>query len=94
MLLLLLLLRNRREGIEGQVERVRLLPGVRLVERPGVLHFFVSFADLPVDEAANRTLCEFFEDKIRASGKDPETADALVPDHLIMTKRLCGENGY
>jgi cyclohexanone monooxygenase len=62
--------------------------------RAGGLHCYFSFADLAVDEAANRTLCDFFEDKIRSIVKDPETADALVPDHPIMTKRLCGENGY
>ncbi|HTK63081.1 MAG TPA: NAD(P)/FAD-dependent oxidoreductase [Pseudonocardia sp.] len=62
--------------------------------RVGGLHYYFSFADLAVDEAANRTLCEFVEDKIRSIVKDPETADALVPRHAIMTKRLCGENGY
>jgi cyclohexanone monooxygenase len=62
--------------------------------RVGGLHYYFSFADLAVDEAANRTLCDFVEDKIRSIVKDPETAVALVPEHLILTKRLCGENGY
>jgi cyclohexanone monooxygenase len=44
---------------------------------------------------ANKTLCEFFESKVRAIVKDPDIATALVPtDHLILTKRLCGESGY
>lgn len=62
--------------------------------RVGGLHYYFSYADLAVDEAANRTLCDFVEGKIRSIVKDPETADALIPDHLILTKRLCGENGY
>ena len=63
--------------------------------KSGGLCFYMSFADLLFDRAANDTLRAFFERKIREIVKDPATADALVPtDHPPLTKRLCGESGY
>lgn len=61
----------------------------------GGLHFYSSYVDLLFDEEANKTLSDFFEAKIRAIVKDPDVANLLIPsDQLILTKRLCGENGY
>ena len=60
----------------------------------GGLHYYFSYPDLLVDETANKTLGEFIAQKIRSIVKDPDTAETLIPDHLILTKRLCGENGY
>ncbi|HEY1970271.1 MAG TPA: NAD(P)/FAD-dependent oxidoreductase [Pseudonocardia sp.] len=63
--------------------------------RAGGLSFYASFADLLFDQAANDTLREFFERKIREIVTDPATADMLIPtDHPPLTKRLSGESGY
>ena len=63
--------------------------------RAGGLSYYMSFADLLFDQAANDTLREFLERKIREIVKDPATADKLIPaDHPPLTKRLCCESGY
>lgn len=63
--------------------------------RSGGLCFYMSFSDLLFDPAANDTLREFFERKIRGIVRDQKTADTLIPtDHPPLTKRLAGETGY
>jgi cation diffusion facilitator CzcD-associated flavoprotein CzcO len=39
-------------------------------------------------------MADFVRGKIREIVKDPETADKLMPDHFVMTKRPILENGY
>jgi cyclohexanone monooxygenase len=58
------------------------------------LHMAGSFNDLMVSEAANDTLREFLERKIRSIVKDPEVAQLLIPEHPPLTRRPCGESGY
>ncbi|MCX7060619.1 MAG: NAD(P)/FAD-dependent oxidoreductase [Gammaproteobacteria bacterium] len=61
----------------------------------GGLYFYCSFVDLLVDKAANRTLTEFAQRKIRAKIKDPAVAELLVPkDYPFGAKRICADSGY
>ncbi|HEU5294948.1 MAG TPA: alpha/beta hydrolase fold domain-containing protein, partial [Burkholderiaceae bacterium] len=53
------------------------------------------FADQGLFEDANELVAEFVRDKIRATVKDPATAEALCPkDHPFGTKRPCLDTGY
>ena len=58
------------------------------------LHIGGSFSDLVTNQAANDTLRDFLERKIRETVTDPEVADLLIPDHPPLTRRPCGEAGY
>ncbi len=58
------------------------------------LHIAGSFSDLLTDKAANDTLRDFLERKIRSIVDDPATAELLIPDHPPITRRPCGESGY
>lgn len=61
----------------------------------GGLYFYCSFVDLLVDKAANRTLTEFAQRKIRSKIKDPAVAELLVPkDYPFGAKRICADSGY
>jgi cyclohexanone monooxygenase len=61
----------------------------------GNISFLYAYKDLLTDERANAMACEFVHDKIRATVKDPEVAQWLIPnDHPIGTKRLCLDTGY
>ena len=61
----------------------------------GSFHFFLdSYNDIAISEEANKTLADFVKGKIREIVKDPETAEKLMPDHFVMTKRPILENGY
>ncbi len=61
----------------------------------GSFHFFLkSYNDIAISEEANQTMADFVRKKIREVVKDPETADKLMPDHFVMTKRPILENGY
>lgn len=54
-----------------------------------------GFADMGIDEAANKVGAEFFARKIRGIVKDPKVAEKLVPKtYPIGTKRLCVDTGY
>ena len=53
-----------------------------------------TFNDLIVNPAANELAGEFVRNKIRATVKDPATAEALCPTHPIGCKRLCVDTGY
>ena len=55
---------------------------------------FGSYADLLTSKAANRTLAEFVRSKIRDCVRDPETANKLMPDYYLGTKRQILDNGY
>jgi cyclohexanone monooxygenase len=61
----------------------------------GGLRFLGSFADILIDQAANDTVSEFIRQKIRATVKDPVTAEILSPKgYPCGTKRLCVDIGY
>ena len=61
----------------------------------GGANFMHAFRDLLLDREANQTAAEFVHTKIRATVKDPATAEALCPmDHPIGTKRICLDTGY
>ena len=61
----------------------------------GSFHFFLNgYMDVATSEEANKSLSDFVRKKIREIVKDPETADKLMPDHYVMTKRPILEDGY
>ena len=66
----------------------------RLWQRGGFGFFLEGYNDIAFSEEANDSLADFVRSKIRAIVRDPETADKLMPDHFVMTKRPILENGY
>ncbi len=57
--------------------------------------FLGAFNDILTNKEANDTMAEFVRNKIRATVKDPVTAEILCPKtHPIGTKRLCVDTGY
>jgi cation diffusion facilitator CzcD-associated flavoprotein CzcO len=52
------------------------------------------FTDLQVDEAANDTLRQFLEKKIREIVIDQDVATLLIPEHPPFTRRPPGQYGY
>lgn len=66
----------------------------KLWQRGGFGFFLESYVDIAVDEEANRSLADFVKAKIRQIVRDPETAEKLMPDHFVATKRPILDNGY
>lgn len=66
----------------------------RLWQRGGFGFFLEGYNDIAMSEEANQTMADFVRGKIRAIVRDPATADKLMPDHFVMTKRPILENGY
>ena len=63
--------------------------------KQGSFKFFLDgYNDVAVSEEANASLADFVRSKIREIVKDPETADKLMPNHFVMTKRPILEGGY
>ncbi len=61
----------------------------------GGLYFYCSFVDLLTDKAANATITEFAQRKIREKLRDPSVAELLVPkDYPFGAKRICADTGY
>jgi cyclohexanone monooxygenase len=61
----------------------------------GSISFLYSFTDLLTSKESNETASEFVRRKIRATVKDPRTAELLCPnDHPIGTKRLILDTEY
>jgi cyclohexanone monooxygenase len=61
----------------------------------GSISFLYSYTDLLLNKEANETASEFVRRKIRATVKDPLTAELLCPnDHPIGTKRLILDTDY
>ena len=61
----------------------------------GGITLLTSFNDFVSNEEANQRAQEFVRDKIRATVRDPETREKLLPRHVIGCKRLClGTNYY
>ncbi|MDD3836892.1 MAG: NAD(P)/FAD-dependent oxidoreductase [Phenylobacterium sp.] len=54
-----------------------------------------ALADLLTNPIANDAAADFVREKIRETVKDPEVAEALLPDdHPIGAKRICVDTGY
>lgn len=66
----------------------------KLWQRGGFRFFLESYNDIAMNEEANQSLADFVRAKIRAIVRDPKTADKLMPDHYVMTKRPILEDGY
>jgi cyclohexanone monooxygenase len=61
----------------------------------GSISFLYSYTDLLLNKESNDTAAEFVRRKIRATVKDPKTAELLCPDnHPIGTKRLILDTDY
>ena len=61
----------------------------------GSISYLYSYTDLLVNKESNDTASEFVRNKIRATVRDPRTAELLAPkDHPIGTKRLCLDTNY
>jgi cyclohexanone monooxygenase len=61
----------------------------------GSISFLYSYTDLLINKESNDTASEFVRRKIRATVKDPETAELLCPNnHPIGTKRLILDTDY
>ncbi|WP_135466959.1 flavin-containing monooxygenase [Crenalkalicoccus roseus] len=57
--------------------------------------FMGAFVDLLTNQASNDTAAEFVRARIRATVKDPATAEILSPrNHPIGTKRICVDSHY
>jgi cation diffusion facilitator CzcD-associated flavoprotein CzcO len=66
----------------------------KLWKRGSFQFFLDGYMDVATSEEANASLADFVRGKIREIVKDPETADKLMPDHFVMTKRPILEDGY
>jgi cyclohexanone monooxygenase len=65
-----------------------------LWQRGGFGFFLKLYGDIATNEEANQSLSDFVRAKIRDIVRDPETAEKLMPDHFVMTKRPILEDGY
>lgn len=64
-------------------------------EKGGFEWMFGSYSDLVFDKAANDYASDFVRDKIKATVKNPDTAEKLLPTgYPIATKRLPLDSGY
>lgn len=62
---------------------------------PGFALLNANFAEIFMDEKANREISDFVADKIRQRVKDPQTAEDLIPkDHGFGMQRLPLETNY
>jgi len=53
-----------------------------------------TYYDIVTDEEVNGWLADFVREKIRETVKDPATAEKLMPNYLIATKRQVQDEGY
>ncbi len=61
----------------------------------GGVNFIQSFRDVMVDQRANDSIAEFVRARIRATVKDPQTAESLCPvGYPLGAKRICVDTGY
>jgi cyclohexanone monooxygenase len=83
-----------KSALEATDEERRRLYEAKWAEG-GSISFLYSFTDLLVNKASNETASEFVRQKIRATVKNPKTAELLCPnDHPIGTKRLILDTDY
>ena len=80
-----------RSALEDTPEQ-RLSLYEELWRRGGFKFFLDLYNDIAVSEEANASLADFVRDKIREIVQDPETAEKLMPDHFVMTKRPILDN--
>jgi cation diffusion facilitator CzcD-associated flavoprotein CzcO len=66
----------------------------KLWQRGSFQFFLEGYNDIAISEEANASLADFVRDKIREIVQDPKTADKLMPDHFVITKRPILDNGY
>ena len=70
-------------------------PGTKRCGSAVASRFFLDgYNDIAISEEANASLADFIRDKIREIVRDPETAEKLMPDHFVMTKRPILDDGY
>ena len=65
-----------------------------LWQRGGFQFFLNLYSDIAISEEANQTLADFVRAKIREIVHDPATAEKLLPDYFVITKRPILEDGY
>jgi len=65
-----------------------------LWQKGGFGFFLNIYGDIATSEESNATLADFVRGKIREIVRDPGTAEKLMPDHFVITKRPILENGY
>jgi cyclohexanone monooxygenase len=64
-------------------------------ELGGPLPMLLAYNDVLLSDEANARVADFVRDKIRATVKDPETAERLCPKELPFgAKRLCVDTNY
>jgi len=85
--------RAPRSALDDTPEQRRALYE-ELWERGGFKFFLELYSDIAMSEEANATLADFVRDKIRKIVHDPATAQKLMPEYFVMTKRPILENGY
>ena len=84
---------GERSALEdSEAERNQLYES--LWQKGGFAIAFSSYGDILINEEANYSLAEFVRSKIRATVTDPITAEKLLPDFYIGTKRLILDNDY
>ncbi|MDF1818810.1 MAG: NAD(P)/FAD-dependent oxidoreductase [Immundisolibacteraceae bacterium] len=84
---------GERSALEdSEAERNELYES--LWQKGGFAIAFNSYGDILTNKDANYTLAEFVRSKIRATVKDPATAEKLLPTYYIGTKRLILDTGY
>lgn len=75
-------------------EEERFAHWEKLWQRGSFYFFLDGYNDIATSEEANASMSDFVRGKIREIVKDPETADKLMPDHYVMTKRPILDDGY
>ena len=60
----------------------------------GGFGFLSSYNDFLLKSEANDTVADFVREKIQTIVKNPETAEALLPQQVIGCKRLCLDTNY
>ncbi len=84
---------TRRRAVDHTPEERRALYE-QLWEKGGIHLIIDSFVGVVVDKDLNNEVSEFVRDKMREIVRDPETAEKLMPDYYIGTKRMILDNGY
>ncbi len=84
---------HTRSALEDTPEQRRVLYE-ELWQRGGFKFFLDLYVDIAISEEANRSLADFVRDKIREIVRDPETAEKLMPDYFVITKRPILDDGY
>ena len=66
----------------------------KLWQRGSFKFFLDLYGDIAISEEANLSLADFVRAKIREIVDDPVTAEKLLPDFFVITKRPILEDGY